>query len=97
MADFRPVTDRELKILRGLTATERHLRRLEVRLAIKRARIRVAHTLKAARPMRTVTDIRWHSEVTAREARALRALASGLSARRVFRRVRDRMAAALQR
>jgi hypothetical protein len=97
LSDFRAATPRELKALRALNAVQRQLRRLVLRMTIKRARIRVARTLKAARSMDTITDIRWHAGITTREAEALHALARGLMAQRVFTKARARIEAAVDR
>jgi hypothetical protein len=84
MADFRPMTEAELRALQALAALQRKLGRLEVRLAIKQAQIRVARTLKAARPMHKLTDVRWHAQITAAEAHALQSLGRGIATRRLL-------------
>jgi hypothetical protein len=84
LADFREATAAELKALRGLRAMQRRVRRLDVRLATNSARVRVARSLKAVRGMSRLTDLRWHAQITTREAQALTFLARGTQARRVF-------------
>lgn len=89
MPDFRTATEQELKALRALKALQKQARRVELRLATNRARVRVARALKSVRSMRTVTDLRWHAQITKREAEALRFLAGGVKARQLFTKLRD--------
>jgi hypothetical protein len=84
MPDFRAATDGELKALRALKAVQRQVRRVDVRLAANGARVRVARAMKAVRGMRRLTDLRWHAQITAREADALNFMARAAKARRVF-------------
>jgi hypothetical protein len=82
MPDFVAATSSELAALRAMRVAHRLLRRVEVRIALHRARVRVARTLKAARDMRTVTDLRFQASVTEREARSLQTLADAVRGRR---------------
>ena len=84
MPDFRPATAAELKTLKALGILQEQVRRLDARLATKWARVRLARTLKAVRSTRTVSDLKWHAQVTAREAEALYAIARARKARPVF-------------
>jgi hypothetical protein len=94
MPDFRPLSDEARKALRLLDATRLLLRRCELRLASNEGRVRLAGALTRLRPARTVTDLRWHAQLTRRQAEALEELADGLKARRAF--VRTVGAAAAQ-
>jgi hypothetical protein len=88
LSDFRPATEAEEKTLRALTAVQRQLRRLDLRLVTQNSRVRLARTLKAARGLRRLTDLRWHAQITAREADALETLAKIVRSRRVFEKAR---------
>ena len=96
MADFNPVTPTELASLRALRVARRLLRRLDLRVTIHRARVRVARGLKGARNMRTAADLRFHASITEREARSLQALANGVSGRRAYEKVLQRALASLR-
>jgi hypothetical protein len=97
MAEFVPVSEGDEKALRALVAAQRQLRRIELRIAIKSTRVQLARVMKASRPMRTVSDLRWHGQVTGREAQALELLANATKARGVvtsaLTRVRQRLLA----
>ncbi len=91
MADFTPASAAELKALKLLDILQSQVRRLDNRLTTKWARVRIAQTLKAVRPMKSAADLKWHAEVTAREADALFAIARAKKARPVFAKTLTRL------
>ena len=84
MPDFVAATPAELEALKALRVARRLLRRVEVRTAMHRARVRVARTLKANRGMTTATELRFHAGITEGEARSLSRLVGALRGRRSY-------------
>lgn len=91
MPDFKPATEAEQRTLRALLAAQRQVRRVDLRIAIKQSHVRLARTLKAARPMTRVSDLLWHAQITAREAHSLGTLARAVRSRRVLAKALDKL------
>lgn len=95
MADFRPASAAELRLLKALSVAQRLQRRAAVRQALNLARVRLAEVLKARRTQQRVSDWLWKAQITQHEAAAYAVLARLGRRRKVYNAELQRLRARL--